>query len=141
MNQTNHEFLINSFIDSVIAPISDEQLRKRLNRMVAQFFYLGVIDFLRQVETLDEREFHVLIAKTFHRYGIPLNIPVQEYLSKVAENIDSTPSLEQAMCTGAEAFKNFWAEKDTTAPLALARLLTAIDDLNEDYERLAKEQP
>ena len=141
MGMQNHEFLINTFIDIAIAPISHEKLQRRLNQMMAQFFYLGVIDFLRQAESLTDQEFYILIAKTFDRYEIPLTMPVQQYLAKATEYIESLPSLENAMYLGAESFKNYWAEKDTAAPLEFSRFLISIDDLNDVYDGMAKNKP
>jgi hypothetical protein len=140
MEQSNNELLINSFLDAATALIPKDKLQKRLNRMVAQFFYLGIIDFLRQAESLSDREFYILIARTYERYGIPLNMPVQQYLDAVARNIENAPTLEEAMIEGANSFRDFWVDKDTNAPSSLAMLIVASDKLSEEYERIAEEQ-
>jgi len=129
-------FLVFSFLDSATAVVLPGKRDRRLNMMVAQFFCLGAVDFLRQAEALEDSAFHALIKDTFERYKIPLNISVPEYLRKVSENVESTPSLEQAMVLGAEAFRRFWAAGDASAPLDLAKMIVSIDDLNDKYEAL-----
>lgn len=138
MMETKHEFLVFSFLDAATALVPFEKRDRRLNSMMAQFFYLGAVDFLRQVESLDDREFHELIEKTFQRYSIPLSLPVTEYLEKVADNIEAVPSLEMALMGGAEAFRRFWGEKDTKSPLEFVKMISAIEDLTEEYEKHGK---
>jgi hypothetical protein len=141
MVQEKHELAIYSFLDSAVSLIPTEQREKRLNRMVVQFYYLGVIDSLRQSEALSIRDFHILIARTFQRYGISIRMPVPLYISKVAEHIQSTLWLERAMQIGAEAFRSFWSHHDTSAPLILAKLIAVIDDSNNEYERFPGRPP
>ncbi len=137
MNQKNHEFLVCSFLDAAFALIQDEELENRSNIMVVRFFCLGAIDFLRQSESIDDREFYVLIARTFDRFGIGLNIPIQQYMSFISENIGSSPVMEKSMRAGADAFREFWGNNDTIAPLNLSILLRAVPDqteIDENYD-------
>lgn len=131
----NYEFLATSFLDAAVAPIAGDMIRKRLSSVVAQFFYLGVVDFIRQVESIGEEEFRRLVVAVFDRYGVTLHMPVEDYLQTVAAQIDNVPALEQVMRHGAEAVRAYWANSDTTAPLQLAALLKSIEGLDEKYEQ------
>mgnify|MGYP001137687506 CR=1 FL=1 len=141
MSNSKYEILLFAFLDSATAPLTRKKLDSHLKITMAQFFYLGVVDFLRQAENLDERTFLVLIARVFERYAIPLNMPVQQFLESVTRNIEENPTLEQFMTAGAESFKRFWVEEDATAPIEFEVMISLIDYFNNEYENTEEDIP
>jgi hypothetical protein len=119
------------FGTACMAPIPQEQLNRDESgdaRFLFALFLLGAADFVHQAENLTYGEFRQLALEMLSQLGWP-----SEGASTILDIANTLPRWgqkrlqygEEAMIAGADAFRDYYLGKNSTAPLAAARLYVA----------------
>ena len=92
-------------------------------RFLIATYILGAVDFLHQVEELSYGQFRFLYSEVLTRAGWPADAcgTIFDISSGLPDSLpEIKQGVEEAMNAGANAFREFYADHDTTAPLRLA---------------------
>ncbi len=134
MNQEHRQqllTLLTLFGISSMEPIDLEGLNRDEagdQRFLVALFILGAVDFVHQAEELTYGEFRHLAIDVLTSLGWP-----KEAASSIVDMASTLPKWgdtrveygEESMIAGANAFRDFYVNKDTTAPLELLTLVKA----------------
>ena len=97
-------------------PLLSGKLSSPIARSGLQVFILGMMDMLRQAESLSLENFITIYEATLSEYKLLPSIPVKLFIEKVGEIAQNNADVAKVMRMGAQSIQMYVAEKDANAP-------------------------
>lgn len=104
-------------------PVALTMLNEPGARRAAQIFILGMIDMQRQVERFSMEEFTDVDELVLEAHSLLPEQPVAEFIDEIERDLSGNQAIRQLMSDGASSLRAYVAEKDSEAPIDLARAI------------------